>query len=486
MPMESILRVCCALAFLLIVMCALAETAEQALSPNFALNFPSEQPNQVYSSVAAAFLEIEEELAAEPPSRMPAESSSETPVEPPSDMLESVEEEECSPCPCCHCAKCQCLNPEKAQPCQQCPRVNNLNPAWSLTLGGWITMDSLYHTDRPIAPGTPFFLAPDAVFEEDTFDIHARSTSVYLAAKGPEVGDFEAGGLIMFALYNDSIIVDRYGFLPYQAFGELKNEDWRVAGGLQMDIFAPVLPMVLPFSFLAASGNAGLYRGQLRVERFYHCSDDEQITLTAGISDPNPTIVNEDVLSEDAGWPNFEARAAWAVGALKQEGLAAVRPFEVGVSGVVGEVRSTQIAMVQVIDDVWGLAADYRWRVNSKWGFAGEVFTGQGLGTYGGGILQTVNSATFETIATSGRWGEVYYYCTPCVHTHWGYGIDNPRDGDLALGQVSRNETIFSNLIWDVTKSFRLAFEVTYRETDYIVLPANDGIGLHGQMQWKF
>jgi hypothetical protein len=69
------------------------------------------------------------------------------------------------------------------------------------------------------------------------------------------------------------------------------------------------------------------------------------------------------------------------------------------------------------------------------------------------------------------------------VHTHWGYGIDNPDDGDLALGQVSRNDTVFANLIWDVTKSFRLGREFTYRETEYIVLPANNGIGLHGQMQ---
>jgi hypothetical protein len=290
----------------------------------------------------------------------------------------------------------------------------------------------------------------------------------------------------MFALYNDSITADRYGILPFQAFGELKNEDWRWAGGLQLDIFAPVVPTVLPFAILAASGNTGLYRGQLRVERFYHPSSNEQITLTAGISDANPTIFNSDVLSEDAGWPNIEGRAAWAVGRPEQVGLAAVRPFEVGVSGVIGEVRSTQIAVVQVIDDVWGLAFDYRWRINQKWGFQGEFFTGKGLGTYGGGVLQTVNTVTFETIEASGGWAEVYYYCTPCVHTHWGYGIDNPDNGDVAPAQVTYNDTIFANLIWDVTKSFRLATELTYRTTDYLVLPDNEGFGAHFQMQWKF
>ena len=166
-------------------------------------------------------------------------------------------------CPRCHCICCMC--PEPAHPCDECPRVNNLNPAWGVTIGGTISLDALYNSARPVAPGTPFFLAPEAQpgFEEDTYDIHARETSIFMALNGPKIGCYESGGLIMFALYNDSITVDRYGFLPYQAWGELKNEYWRFAGGLQMDIFAPLLPTVLPFSFLAASGNAGLYRGQL-------------------------------------------------------------------------------------------------------------------------------------------------------------------------------------------------------------------------------
>jgi hypothetical protein len=389
------------------------------------------------------------------------------------------------PCPCCHCESCQC--PEQPMPCDPCPRVNNLNPAWHLTLGGMITTDMLFNSARPVAPGTPFFLTPKGPFDDETFDIHARATTIYLAAKGPQIRGFESGGLIMFCLYNDSIVVDRYGFLPYQAWGELKNESGRIAGGLQFDIFAPVIPTVLPFSIFAGTGNTGLYRGQLRVERFFYPAQDEQVTLTVGISDANPTIVNNDTLTEDNGWPNVEARAAWAIGPLQQVGLAAQRPFEVGVSGVVGQVRSTTVMpLAQVEADVWGVAGDYRWRVNQDWGLQAEIFTGQGLGTYGGSILQNTNSSTFEAIRTTGGWFEVYCYLTPCLHTHWGYGIDDPDGDDLAIGQVARNETVFANLLWDVTQSLRLGFEFTYRETEYVVLNANNGIGLHGQVQWKF
>lgn len=365
--------------------------------------------------------------------------------------------------------------------------MNNVNAAWSLLIGGSITLDALFNSARPVAPGTPFFLAPKGPFDDDTFDVHARATSLYFAGQGPEVGEFKSGGLIMFALYNDSIITDRYGFLPYQGYGELKNEDWRFAAGLQMDIFAPVLPMVLPFSFLAASGNTGIYRGQVRVERFLHPAEDRQLTLTAGISDANPTLLNDNVLSEDNGWPNVEVRAAWSAGALAQEGLAAARPIEIGVSGVVGQVRSTDLGPVnRVVGDVWGVATDWRLRVGERWGLAGEVFAGQGLGTYGGEILQTVNSATFDTIRGTGGWVELYYYLTACVHTHWGYGFDDPIDRDLNVGQAHYNDTIFSNVIWDVTKSVRFGFEFTYRETEYVALPGNEGFGLQGQAQWNF
>ena len=165
-------------------------------------------------------------------------------------------------CPCCHCAPCECPCPPAA--CLPCPRINLINPCWQLLVGGNITLDMLFNSARPIAPGTPFFLSPNGPFDQDTFDMHARQTSMFFALVGPEMGEFRSGGLILFNLYNDNVVVDRYGFLPIQAYGELKNETWRFAGGLQTDIFAPLLPTVLPFSYLMASGNVGVFRGQLR------------------------------------------------------------------------------------------------------------------------------------------------------------------------------------------------------------------------------
>jgi hypothetical protein len=398
------------------------------------------------------------------------------------------------PCPCCHCAPCECPCPPAA--CLPCPRINLINPCWQMLVGGNITLDMLSNSARPIAPGTPFFLAPDGPFNQDTFDIHARQSSLYFALVGPEMGNFNSGGLLLFNLYNDAVIVDRYGILPIQAYGELKNETWRFAGGLQTDIFAPLLPTVLPFSYLMASGNTGVFRGQLRAERYFYPSVDEQVTFTAGISEPISTIIHDSAvvlgtsaLTEDNGWPDLEMRLAWAGGEPQQVGLEAKRPFEVGISTVLGQIRTTIAPpLTRVVDNVWGIALDLRWRINDRWGIAGELFHGQTLGTYGGAVFQNVNSATFEPVHATGGWGQVDYYFTPCLHSHFGFGIDNPADSELFLAQISQNRTIFANLIWDLNQSFRIAGELTFRDTDYIGPTAldNDGVGLHGQVQWKF
>ncbi len=156
------------------------------------------------------------------------------------------------------------------------------------------------------------------------------------------MGSFQSGGMFVGMLFNDRIINDQYGFLPLQAFGELKNEDWRFAGGLQFDVFAPGVPTMLPFSALAASGNTrNSFRGQLALERFLQPSDDVQWTLQGALSEPVSTTIDPTFrINEDNGWPNVEGRIAMGLGRVEGTGLAAMRPFEVGFSGVVGQMRS--------------------------------------------------------------------------------------------------------------------------------------------------
>jgi hypothetical protein len=416
--------------------------------------------------------------------------------------LGTAESESGDPVPACDevfsgsCHRCGCLGirgckcPPKEAPCIDCPRVSTLNPYFNVNIFGALKLDMLFSGPRPISPGTPYFLTSDSPrgLNQDTFDIHARQSTLAAAFTGPQIGGFQSGGLVMAVFYNDNVLADQYGFLPLQAYGDLRNENWRFAAGLQFDVFNPGSPTVLPFSALCGSGNSGnAFRGQLRLERFLNPSDTEQWTIQAALSEPIVSTIDPTFrISEDNGWPNLEARIALGLGAMG--GAAAQRPFEFGVSGVVGQLRTTPPSPDdRVVADVWGLGTDVRWKMTDCFGMSAEFYTGQTLGTYSGGVLQTISQDTLEGVRSSGGWFETYLYWTPCLHSHMGYGVDDPIDGDVTRTTgIVRNETYFGNVIWDINPTLRVAFELTWRETSYRTLLDNEGPGFHTQFQLAF
>jgi hypothetical protein len=401
---------------------------------------------------------------------------------------------------CCHCGSAtSCLCPLEPAPCFDCPRVSTLSPHSNVSLFGAVVLDAVFSQPRTIAPGTPFFLLPPSQpgFNEETVSIHARQSSIGAMVNGPQFGGWQSSGTVLVSFFNDALIVDQYGILPLQAFGELRNEKYRITAGLQFDVFNPYTPTILPFSVLSGSGNTGnAFRGQIRLERFFNPSPQVQWVGQVALADPVATTIDPAFsLLEDNGWPNIEGRVAVGMGQPEMVNGLMRRPFEIGVSGVVGQLRTTIPGTTQVVTDVWGAGADLRWKVLSCFGVAGEIYHGEGLGTYNGAVLQNVNrdqlnviGSTFEAIESTGGWLETFVYWTPCLHSHVGYGIDNPEDTDLGLGQRSRNSTYFANLLWDVNSAFRVAFEFTWRETEYnFPTPAgNEGPGYHTQLRWSF
>ena len=301
--------------------------------------------------------------------------------------------------------------------------------------------------------------------------------------------------------FDNTILADRYGFLLQQSYGELFNDDWRFAAGLQLDVFAPGLPTVLPFSGLGGSGSAGnTIKGQARVERFVPIHSDSLLTLQVALSEPLGTVdIPDTSLDEDNGLPNLEGRIAFGFGNPESIGIGLLtqRPLEVGVSGVVGQLRRTNIPpdpRRRVVSDVQGVAVDFRVNLaGGLFGFKGEAYTGQALGAYNGGVLQSLDAVTWKPIRTTGGWLEGFVYLWPHLHSHTGIGIDDPNDNDITaipdttFGRTY-NSTVWSNLIWDLNKNHRLAFEVTYRKTEYkepTNLP-NEGFGFHTQFAWTF
>lgn len=380
--------------------------------------------------------------------------------------------------------------------------VTLLNTANRVKLHAGLDTLMVFSTRRPFPSGNPLFLLPASPFglDTNTFDAHARQSYVGALFSGPELGDFQTGAQILTFFQNDSLSTDDYGLLVYYAYGELKNDDWRFAAGLQQDVFNPVSPTIVYLTKMYGSGNTGSYRGQVRVERLLQEKADFGVTFTGALSEPISTLVTGSAgrIEEDNGWPNIEGRTEVGFGPQQAIRGNQVRPLEIGLSGVAGQTRTTRTLLAppaalppRAVIDTWGVGIDLEWQPNEWYGARGEFYTGQALGEYNGGITQSFNSDTLSEIRSSGGFGELFCYLSDEVHVHIGYGIDAPRQSDLAPTQIRRNQTYFMNWVWDVSKAVQLGLEVDYRQTDYTQFAPNaflnsDAVIVATRFLWKF
>ena len=330
-------------------------------------------------------------------------------------------------------------------------------------------------------PGQPLIVSPK---DPDTsFDLTAQQSTVGMAFQGPRWGSWTPGAYALFTL-QDNILAEGYSFTPVVFYGDLSGSGWRVAAGQQFDLFAPRDPDNLTSGKLATSGNPGAYRPQLRLERRDALSPSSESLLQLGVSAPITTALpssfdltrlQEQELVEDNGWPNLEGRLSFGFGApAERAGGRQLRPLELGVSGVVGQlrvldnIRSTDPITLRADRSqvtVWGAALDGRLALGRNLSLSGELYSGQALGEYMAGILQTYNRRSNQAVATSGGWAQLSAAISDNLRFNAGYGIDTADDsGRFGL---TLNNTAFANVIWEVNPWLQLGLEGNYKLTTY-------------------
>jgi hypothetical protein len=332
-------------------------------------------------------------------------------------------------------------------------------------------------------PGQPLIVSPKD--PAASYDLSAQQSMVYAAFRGPKWGSWTPGAFAIFWL-QDNLLAEGYSFTPVVAYGEIGNGAWRVAAGQNFDVFAPRDPDTLPNGKLAATGNPGAYRPQFRLERSFEAGRGFGGVVQLAASSPVTTALPSNVdlanlqsqeIVEDNGWPNLEARLNFGFGPYADRaGGRSLRPVELGFSGVVGQLRvldnirpSDPLTLVsdRSTVNVWGAAFDGQIALGRRFGLSGELYTGQGLGEYMAGILQTYNRATNQAVPTAGGWGQLYVYLADNLRLNLGYGIDNAQDSGLFGLQV--NSGIFANVLWDVNPWLQLGLEGNYKLTTYDV-----------------
>jgi len=368
---------------------------------------------------------------------------------------------------------------------------SNLN----VFVGGKIRTTMLMSNKRTFPSGTAFLLLPkDATGEESSFDLNARSSSLYFAMDGPKVGKLKLGGMMFFML-TSSVTSETYGILPSLLYVDMKNEHWRFVFGQQMDVFAERIPNMIDCYFaLAASGCAGnSSRGQIRAERYFSVGKKGKFSITAAASEPITSYFSPDLRNNtaDNGIPNLE----WAVKYRSGTNASAWVPFdnvELAISGVSGSYRvfKNDITGKNIRVNhpkVFGIAGEYAFRLGKRFGIQGEIYSGNALGNYAAAIFQTTKGDFDNEIRSTGFWSELAFYWKKNLQTRVGYGQDKCNESDLMGLGILQNSTLYGNLIYDVNQVFQIGTEFSFKQTNYLApLKNNEGITAMLMAQYKF
>jgi hypothetical protein len=303
------------------------------------------------------------------------------------------------------------------------------------------------------------------------------------------MGDAKFGGKVEvdfegpFINANDGKLLFRQGYI------EVKNDEYRLLLGQAWEVMSPLYPYMLLYVPGCGGGNMGYRRAQFRAERYYSISDDLLLTCQGSL---NGNIVSDftgdpTITGDHSGWPVLEWRTAMTFG--ERTGPDAL-PITLGCSGHVGnQVFDFRPPNPDPVDDLvrptWSFNIDFSWPITKRLSLQTELFTGENLGAYMGGILQGIDRGTRRGIRSRGGWVDVGYNWTEQLRSHVGYSIDDPIDSDLTSGRTY-NHFIFSNVTYDVTKSLMLGLEVSVWKTLWVNQSPGDLARLEFMVKYGF
>ncbi len=347
----------------------------------------------------------------------------------------------------------------------------------------------VYETQRTNVGDYVLYVWPERARANEQFHLDGRSTRLGIDITGPQVSALAcapSGGKVEIDFQRNFDTENRAGVLLRHAYVEVKNDEFRLLAGQTWDLISPLFPGTLMYSVGWSGGNIGYRRAQFRGERYLALSDVSLVTLQGslntdlvGISEVGGSSAS--FSGDHAGWPVIMGRIATKLGP-RGEGY---YPIEFGVSSHVGEqvfdFRAPMPPQIGAPRRTWSLNVDARMPLGPRFGVQGELFAGENLATFFGGILQGVDvgsasvPGTGEPIRSRGGWFDVWYDWTPTLHSHVGYSIDDPIDEDITVGRTY-NAFLFANLSYDLTQKFLVGVEISSWKTLWKNQPDGDSV----------
>ena len=261
---------------------------------------------------------------------------------------------------------------------------------------------------------------------------------------------------------------------------EAVSEDARLLLGQTWDVVSPLMPGTLMYSAGWMEGNVGYRRAQFRLERYLNISECFQWKLQGCVSSPfagdSNGLLGNDYRLKYGSWPIVQGRIAAVIGYRR----CPQKPMEIGFAAHIGDLQYGKINAgaedTNYSAKTWGMFLDAYIPITCRFGVQGELFKGENLAMFLGGINQGVMRSlddTPESIAAQGGWINLWFNLNDCTQLRVGYLIDDPqgRIDEIAPGSALRartlNHSLFANIKHDITKQWWIGLEYSHVETGW-------------------
>ncbi len=355
-------------------------------------------------------------------------------------------------------------------------------PAYTFTWSGYIKADFAYD-DARVSSGNYalYVLERTSGAEKNGFtSITARESRLGFDFKWIE-DEYKTAAKVEFDFYGLGVSSasltsqeNKATAMLRHAYVEVARGRWSLLAGQTSDVMSPLVPKTVNYTVCWDQGNIGYRRPQLRLSAYANASERARVSLAVAAARTIGGDLDGDKIDDgaDSALPTLEGRLGLAMKMCDRGS------FDVGVSGHYGQ--ETYSADVEEIES-WSANGDFKAVFCAKLELAGEIFVGQNLGAYYGGVGQTVNPLS-EEIGSKGGWAQVSYSPAPRISFNAGYGIDDPDDEDLAIAEggaqttfIDANENIFGSVFYSITSNVQAMLEVSRMTTSYLYRVYDDG-----------
>jgi hypothetical protein len=234
---------------------------------------------------------------------------------------------------------------------------------------------------------------------------------------------------------------------------------------------------------LSYAGNLWAWTPQVRIEHRFDLSDQNHITVQAGILDnltaefPSSSYFRSPGPGEQSSQPAFGFRTAWTNNFLG-------RSVTIGAAGY----YSRQDWPFDHHVDGWAGMTDWEIPVVSRLILSGEFYRGRAIGGIGGGISNTVvfggnpglPSTAVRGLDDVGGWTQLKFKASSRLEFNAAFGLDSPTSSEVRAGTPSQlylGQLLTQNRGELVNFVFRprsnLLFSTEYRHLQSFPLPSS-------------